>query len=67
MDPNTLIRAALPGAIAGGVVYVVGTFIGPRIGPGWQDILQGGAFFVGLIWIAIGVTRAAKRAKAKKS
>jgi len=48
------------------MVYVFSTIAGPRIGPGWQDILQGGAFFVGLIWIAISVSRAARRAKTKR-
>ncbi|HMF39631.1 MAG TPA: hypothetical protein VKQ32_02995 [Polyangia bacterium] len=66
MDANNLLKAALPGAIVGVMVYVFSTIAGPRIGPGWQDILQGGAFFVGLIWIAISVSRAARRAKTKR-
>ena len=66
MDPNTLVKAALPGAIAGAAVYIFGRVAGPHIGPGWQDILKGGAFFVGLIGIAIGVLRAAKKTRAKR-
>jgi hypothetical protein len=57
MDANTLLKAALPGVIAGCAVYLIGTFLGPSFGPGWQDVLQGGAFFVGLIGIVIGVRR----------
>jgi hypothetical protein len=68
MDANDLLKAALPAAIAGGAVYVVGSFVGPRMGPGWEDIIHGGAFFVGLIWLLINIRRKAPSAKnAKKS
>jgi hypothetical protein len=57
MDANPLLKAALPGVIAGCAGYLAGAFLGPGLGPGWQGILQGGAFFVGLIGVAIGVRR----------
>jgi hypothetical protein len=57
MHANALLNAALPGVIAGCAVYLAGTFLGPSLGPGWQDILQGGAFFIGLIGVVIGVRR----------
>jgi hypothetical protein len=51
------IAAALPGFAVGCVLYLLGTFLGPKLGPGWTDILQGSSFFVGLIIIVIGVRR----------
>jgi hypothetical protein len=51
------IRVALPGFIAGCALYLAGTFFGPALGAGWRDVLQGSAFFVGLIWITISVRR----------
>jgi hypothetical protein len=55
------VGAALPGLVVGCVVYLVGVVVGPRIGPGWSDVLEGSAFFVGLIGIVIGVRRARRR------
>jgi hypothetical protein len=63
MDANDLIKGALPGAVAGCVLYLVGGLIGGAMGPGWKDILQGSAFFVGLVWALVGIRR---KARAKK-
>jgi hypothetical protein len=57
MKSNDIINGALPGLIAGCILYVIGGFVGPIIGPGWSDLLQGLSFFVGLIWVAIGIRR----------
>lgn len=56
------IAAALPGLVVGCVVYLAGSLLGPRFGPGWTDVLQGSSFFVGLILIVIGVRRRRRRA-----
>jgi hypothetical protein len=57
MKPNDIINGALPGFIAGCVLYVISSFVGPILGPGWSDVLQGLSFFVGLIWVLIGIRR----------
>jgi len=57
MKPNDIINGALPGLIAGCVLYVISSFVGPIMGPGWSDVLQGLSFFVGLIWVVIGIRR----------
>jgi hypothetical protein len=54
---NTLLKAALPGVIAGCAVYLAGAFLGPSLRPGGQGILQGGASSIGLIGVVIGVRR----------
>jgi hypothetical protein len=57
------IGAALPGVIVGCVLYLAGGVVGPRIGPGWADVIQGSAFFVGLIGAVLGVRRAQRLKK----
>jgi hypothetical protein len=57
MKSSDIINAALPGLIAGCILYVISGFLGQIIGPGWSDLLQGLSFFVGLIWVVIGVRR----------
>jgi hypothetical protein len=51
------IAAALPGLVVGCVVYLAGSLVGPKLGAGWTDVLQGSSFFVGLLLIVIGVRR----------
>jgi hypothetical protein len=63
MTPNDLIRAALPGIIVGCGLWLIGALIGPALGPGWTDVIQGSAFFIGLIWVLIGVRRRARASK----
>jgi hypothetical protein len=59
MAPNELLRAALPGIIVGCSLWAIGALVGPKIGPGWTDVIQGSSFFIGLIWAAVGVRRKA--------
>jgi hypothetical protein len=49
------IAAALPGFVVGCALYVAGSLLGAKLGPGYTEILQGSSFFVGLIVIVIGV------------
>ncbi len=63
MNANELIRAALPGVIVGCVLYLIGGLVGPGLGPGWTDVIQGLSFFVGLIFVVIGVRRSQKAVK----
>jgi hypothetical protein len=59
MTPNELLRAALPGIIVGCSLWAIGALAGPKMGPGWTDVIQGSSFFIGLIWAAVGVRRKA--------
>src|SRR5262252_5348866 len=52
MTPNELLRAALPGIIVGCSLWAIGALVGPKMGPGWTDVIQGSSFFIGLIWAA---------------
>jgi hypothetical protein len=36
---------------------VISSFLGPIIGAGWTDLLQGLSIFVGLVWILLGIRR----------
>lgn len=57
MKSSDIINGALPGLIAGCILYVISSFVGPIIGPGWSDLLEGLSFFVGLIGVVIGIRR----------
>jgi hypothetical protein len=57
MKSGDIINAAMPGFVAGCILFVISTFVGPIIGPGWTDLLQGLSFFVGLVWILLAVRR----------
>jgi hypothetical protein len=57
MKSSDIINGAIPGFIAGCILYVISSFVGPIIGPGWTDVLQGLSIFVGLIWILLGIRR----------
>jgi hypothetical protein len=57
MKSSDIINGALPGFIAGCILYVISSFVGPIIGAGWTDLLQGLSIFVGLIWILVGIRR----------
>jgi hypothetical protein len=57
MKQDDLIKAVLPGIIAGGILYVISSFVGPILGSGWGDLLHGLSFFVGLIWVGIAALR----------
>jgi hypothetical protein len=57
MKSSDVINGALPGFIAGCILFVISTFAGSIIGPGWTDLLQGLSIFVGLIWILLGIRR----------
>jgi hypothetical protein len=37
--------------------YGLGGLLGPRIGPGWDNILEGIAMFVGIAGMALGAGR----------
>ncbi len=67
MDINELLRTALPGVVIGCVIYVLGAFLGPILGPGWQDVIQGLSFFIGLICILVLVLRRRQRDAAGKN
>jgi hypothetical protein len=60
MNANDLIVAALPGFILGCALFLGGGLLGPTLGPGWQDVVQGSAFFIGLVWVVIAVRRNTK-------
>jgi len=66
MDANVLIKGALPAVIVGCVLYLAGAVIGPMIGPGWSDVIEGLAFFVGLAWAAVGIRRRNREVAAQK-
>jgi hypothetical protein len=55
-----LIVGLLGGAVVGGVIWIAAGVAGPRMGPGWQEVLQGLAFFVGLI-TAVVIVRVSQR------
>jgi hypothetical protein len=57
ISASDLIVAALPGFILGCVLFLCGGLLGPKVDPGWQDVMQGSAFFFGLIWVVIAVRR----------
>ena len=63
MTANDLVSAALVPVIAGALLWLGGGAFGPRIGPGWADLIQGLAVFVAMIWIAVAAVR---RAGAKR-
>jgi hypothetical protein len=63
MKSGDVINGILPGFIAGCVLYVISSFVGPMIGPGWTDVLQGISIFVGLIWALLGIRRRQSRDK----
>ena len=57
MKSSDIISGAMPGFIAGCILYVISSFLGPIIGAGWTDMLQGLAIVVGLVWILLGIRR----------
>jgi uncharacterized membrane protein YeaQ/YmgE (transglycosylase-associated protein family) len=57
MKSSDIINGAMPGFIAGCILYVIGSFVGPIIGAGWTDVLQGLSILVGLVWILLGIRR----------
>ncbi len=57
MKSSDIINGAMPGFIAGCILYVVSSFVGPIIGAGWTDVLQGLSILVGLVWILLGIRR----------
>jgi hypothetical protein len=63
MNSSDVINGALPGIIAGCVLYVISSFAGPIIGPGWTEVLQGISIFAGLIWALLGIRRRQSRDK----
>ena len=62
MSTKELIVAGLPGFIAGCILFFAGSLVRPVLGSGWQDVLQGSSFFVGLIWAVISIRRRKGRA-----
>ena len=57
MKSSDIINGAMPGIIAGCILYVISSFVGPIIGAGWTDVLQGLSILVGLVWILLGIRR----------
>jgi hypothetical protein len=49
MASSDIVNGAIPGIIAGCLLYLISSFVGPIIEPGWTDLLQGLSVFVGLI------------------
>ncbi len=66
MAANELLKTALPGVIIGCVIYALGAFLGPILGPGWQDVIQGLSFFIGLISMLVLVLHRRHRDAAGK-
>jgi hypothetical protein len=66
VDASELIKTALPGVIIGCVIYVLGAFLGPILEPGWQEVIQGLSFFIGLIAILVLALRRRQRDAAGK-
>jgi Na+(H+)/acetate symporter ActP len=61
VDANELIKTTLPGVIVGCAIYVVGALLGPILGPGWEEIIQGLSFFIGLICVLLLVLHRRQR------
>jgi hypothetical protein len=61
-EASIVSKAILPVAILviAAVVYGLGGSLGAHIGPGWDDILQGVAIFIGIIGMALGAGRFAR-------
>jgi hypothetical protein len=57
MKSSDIINGAIPGFIAGCILYVISSFVGPIIGAGWTDVLQGLSILAGLVWILLGIRR----------
>jgi hypothetical protein len=57
MKSSDIINGAMPGFIAGCILYVISSFVEPIIGAGWTDVLQGLSILVGLVWILLGIRR----------
>jgi hypothetical protein len=55
MTPSALARAVLPGIIVACGIWVIGLLAGRPLGPAWTGTIQSSSFFIGLIWIFIGI------------
>ena len=49
------------------MLYGLGGLLGPRIGPGWDNILEGIAMFVGIAGMALGAGRLSRALGKPKS
>jgi hypothetical protein len=64
-QPLDIVIGAAPGLILGAVLYGFSSGIGAHLPPGWTDLLQGGAIFVGLIGALLGIRLRTARAARK--
>ena len=59
------LRAFGASAVAGVAVWLgfwlAGRFLGPKLGPGWSDVLQGGGGVIALIVFAVAFIMAIRR------
>lgn len=64
-QPLDIVIGAAPGLILGAVLYGFSGGIGAHLSPGWTDLLQGGAIFVGLVGVLLGIRLRTARAARK--
>jgi len=63
MENSRVYRGAIPGAILGVMLYILGNALDSHLPPGWGDILMGGGVLLGMIVATIGLIIARNRAK----
>jgi hypothetical protein len=61
MNGNEAVKGLLFGAIPGAILYVIGSLIGPALGPGWEDLLHGIAGFVMIFGALLNMRRRVRR------
>ena len=50
---NRLVRGLVGGVAVGGVIWIAGGVAGPHLRTGFQELIQGLAFFAGLVTAVI--------------
>ncbi|HEY6335077.1 MAG TPA: hypothetical protein VI113_04245 [Alphaproteobacteria bacterium] len=63
MENSRVYRGAIPGAILGVTLFILGNALDSHLPPGWGDLLMGGGVLLGMIVAAIGLIIARSRAK----
>jgi len=56
MTVSDLVAMARLPVLVGVALWFAGGLLGPRLGAGWTDLIQGLAVFVALVWIAVAAT-----------
>ena len=64
-QPLDIVIGAAPGLILGAMLYGFSGGIGGHLSPGWTELLQGGAIFVGLVGALLGIRWRTARAARK--